>query len=104
MDDHPLTPLDWKRRAVKYYPEKVAVIDGAKRLTYRQFDQRVNRLSNALLSAGIGKGDHVALIMTNTHQLLESFYGLGQIGAVAVPVNYRLSADDIAYILNHSDS
>ena len=100
----PLTPLDWKRRAVKYYPEKVAVIDGEKRLTYKQFDERVNRLSNALLSAGIGKGDHVALIMTNTHQMLESFYGIGQIGAVAVPVNYRLSADDIAYILNHSDS
>ncbi|PRX38950.1 AMP-binding enzyme [Planifilum fimeticola] len=67
----PLTPLDWKRRAVKYYPEKVAVIDGEKRLTYKQFDERVNRLSNALLSAGIGKGDHVALIMTNTHQMLE---------------------------------
>jgi fatty-acyl-CoA synthase len=100
----PLTPLDWKRRAVKYYPDKVAVIDGAKRFTYREFDERVNRLSNALLRAGIGKGDHVALIMPNTHQMLEAFYGIGQIGAVTVPINYRLSGDDFAYILNHSES
>lgn len=100
----PLTPLYWKRRAVKYYPEKVAVIDGAKRFTYRQFDERTNQLSNALLSAGFSKGDHIAVIMTNTHQMLEAYYGIGQMGAVIVPINYRLNSDDIAYILNHSDS
>lgn len=99
-----LTPMDWKRRALRLYPDKVAVIDDEKRFTYRQFGQRVNRLSNALHDAGIRQGDHVAVIMTNTHEMLESFYGIGQIGAVVVPVNYRLNGEDIAYILNHSDS
>ncbi len=100
----PLTPLDWFRRAVKYYPEKLAVVDDEKRFTYRQFAERVNRLSNALRQAGIGPGDHVAVIMPNTHQMLECFYGICQLGAVMVPLNYRLNADDFAYILNHSDS
>lgn len=58
----PLTPLDWKRRAVKYYPQKVAVIDGEKEFTYREFGRRVDQLSSALNQAGIDQGDHVAVM------------------------------------------
>jgi fatty-acyl-CoA synthase len=100
----PLTPIAWKRRAVKLYPEKVAVIDGNKRFTYKQFNERVNRLSHGLSRLGVQAGDHVAVMAPNTHQMLEAFYGICQMGAVMVPLNYRLSADDFAYILNHSDS
>lgn len=100
----PLTPLDWKRRAIKYYPDKIAIIDGDKRFTYRDFGRRVNRLSNALQNLGIGPGDHVAVMLPNIHEMLECFYGICQIGAVMVPLNYRLTSDDFAYILNHSDS
>ena len=99
-----LTPLDWKRRAIKYYPEKVAVIDGEKQFTYKEFGQRVDKLSAALLKAGIQKGDHVAVMLPNTHYMLESFYGICQIGAVLVPLNYRLNAEDLEYIIKHSDS
>ncbi|BCJ88187.1 long-chain-fatty-acid--CoA ligase [Effusibacillus dendaii] len=100
----PLTPLDWKRRAVKYYPDKIAVIDDEKRFTYREFGKRTNQLSHALMSIGIQKGDHVAVMLPNTHEMLECFYGITQFGAVMVPLNYRLTSDDFAYILNHSDA
>jgi fatty-acyl-CoA synthase len=99
-----LTPLDWKRRAVKYYPKKTAVIDGEKEFTYQEFGERTDRLSVALHNAGIQKGDHVAVMLPNTHYMLECFYGISQLGAVMVPLNYRLSAGDLEYIINHSDS
>lgn len=100
----PLTPLDWKRRAVKYYPQKIAVIDGDKKFTYKEFGKRVDQLSVSLQKAGIKEGDHVAVMIPNTHYMLECFYGIGQLGAVMVPLNYRLSANELEYIINHSDS
>ncbi|MGJ9457769.1 long-chain-fatty-acid--CoA ligase [Oceanobacillus sp. CF4.6] len=100
----PLTPLDWKRRAVKYYPEKTAVIDGEKEFTYKEFGNRADRLSAALTEAGIQEGDHVAVMLPNTHYMLECFYGICQLGAVMVPLNYRLTAKDLEYIIHHSDA
>lgn len=100
----PLTPLDWKRRAIKYYPEKVAIIDEQKTFTYKEFGERTDQLSFALHSAGIQQGDHVAVMLPNTHYMLECFYGISQIGAVMVPLNYRLAAKDLEYIINHSDA
>ncbi|GAA0502716.1 acyl--CoA ligase family protein [Salinibacillus aidingensis] len=99
-----LTPLDWKRRAVKYYPEKIAVIDDRKTFTYREFTERTDQLSKALHQAGIQKGDHVAVMLPNTHYMLECFYGISQLGAAMVPLNYRLSAEDLEYIIQHSDA
>lgn len=100
----PLTPLDWKRRAVKYYPQKTAVIDGDKEFTYQEFGHRVDQLSAALQQAGIRAGDHVAVMLPNTHNMLECFYGICQLGAVMVPLNYRLTAEDLEYIIRHSDA
>lgn len=100
----PLTPIDWKRRAVKYYPHKVAVIDEEKKFTYKEFGQRTDQLSKALYSSGIEKGDHIAVMLPNTHYMLECFYGICQMGAVMVPLNYRLAAEDLEYIIKHSDS
>ncbi|MFC2949376.1 long-chain-fatty-acid--CoA ligase [Virgibacillus sediminis] len=100
----PLTPLDWKRRAVKYYPDKTAVIDDEKSFTYKEFAERADKLSEALYEAGIREGDHVAVMLPNTHYMLESFYGICQLGAVMVPINYRISSDDMEYIINHSDA
>ncbi|MFJ8065272.1 long-chain-fatty-acid--CoA ligase [Psychrobacillus sp. NPDC096426] len=99
-----LTPLDWKRRAIKYYPKKVAVIDGEKQFTYEEFGKRTDKLSAALVNAGLQKGDHIAVMLPNTHYMLESFYGICQLGAVQVPLNYRLNAEDLEYIIKHSDS
>lgn len=99
-----LTPLDWKRRAVKYYPKKVAVIDEEKQFTYEEFGERTDKLSVALHHAGVEKGDHVAVMLPNTHYMLECFYGICQLGATMVPLNYRLTAGDLEYIISHSDA
>jgi len=98
----PLTPLDFARRARKLYPTREAVIDGEIRLTYDEFFQRCDRWSAALQRLGVRQGDRVAYIAPNTHAQLESFYAVPQLGAVLVPINYRLTADDFVYLMNHS--
>src|ERR1041384_877500 len=98
----PLTPLDFARRARKLYGGREAVVDGALRLTYEQFLDRCDRWSSRLLELGVRQGDRVAYIAPNTHSQLESFYAVPQLGAVLVPINYRLTAADFAYLINHS--
>jgi fatty-acyl-CoA synthase len=98
----PLTPLDFLRRARKLHGRREAVVDGDVRLTYSQFGERCDRWSAALATLGVSKGDRVATIAPNTHQQLEQFYAIPQRGAVIVPINYRLSAEDFVYIANHS--
>jgi fatty-acyl-CoA synthase len=100
----PLTPLEFARRARKLYPQRLAVIDGDSRWTYAQFLDRCDRWSAALQKLGIAPGDRVAYLSPNTHAQLESFYAVPQIGAVLVPLNYRLTADDFVYLINHSGS
>ena len=98
----PLTPLEFARRTRKLYPEREALIDGELRLNYEQFFARCDRWSAALQALGVTPGDRVAYIAPNTHAQLESFYAVPQIGAVLVPINYRLTADDFVYLINHS--
>ena len=98
----PLTPLEFQRRARRLYGDREAVIDGALRLTYAEFFARCDRWSAALRRLGVGKGDRVAYVAPNTHAQLESFYAVPRIGAVLVPVNYRLAPDEIAWIVGHS--
>jgi fatty-acyl-CoA synthase len=100
----PLTPLEFGRRARKLYPNRVAVIDGESRWTYAQFLDRCDRWSAALQQLGIASGDRIAYLSPNTHALLESFYAVPQLRAVLVPLNYRLTADDFVYLINHSGS
>ena len=98
----PLTPLEFARRARKVYPERIAVIDGESRWTYAQFLERSDRWSAVLQQLGINAGDRVAYLTPNSHAQLESFYAVPQLGAVLVPLNYRLIADDFVYLINHS--
>ncbi|MGA8016466.1 MAG: long-chain-fatty-acid--CoA ligase [Candidatus Dormiibacterota bacterium] len=97
-----LTPLEFARRARRLYPEREAVVDGDLRLTFAQFFDRCDRWSARLSRLGVRPGERVAYIAANTHAQLESFYAVPQLGAVLVPINYRLSADDFEYIINHS--
>ena len=98
----PLTPLEFMRRTRRLHPQREAVVNGDFRLTYAQFFDRCDRWSAALQRLGVQQGDRVAYIAPNVHQQLESFYAVPQIGAVLVPINYRLSVDDFAYIIDHS--
>jgi len=100
--ENPLTPLDFLRRARKLYGAREAVIDGAVRLTYAEFAERCDRWRAGLMQLGVVKGDRVATISPNTHQQLEQFYAVPALGAVLVPINYRLSADDFVYVVTHS--
>src|SRR6201984_2398408 len=98
----PLTPLEFMRRTRRLHPQREAVVDGSVRLTYQQFFDRCDRWSAALQRLEVQQGDRVAYIAPNVHQQLESFYAVPQIGAVLVPINFRLTAEDFVYIINHS--
>ena len=87
----PLTPLKFMGRARRLYAQREAVIDGDLRLTYEQYFDRCDRWAATMQGLGIARGDRVAYIAPNTHAQLESFYAVPAIGAVLVPVNYRLS-------------
>jgi fatty-acyl-CoA synthase len=90
------------RRARRLYRDREAVVDGAVRLTYGQFVDRCERWAAHLHAAGVRQGERVAYIAPNTYAHLEAYYAVPLLGAVLVPVNYRLSADDFRYLVNHS--
>jgi len=97
-----LTPLEFARRARTLYGGREAVVDEDSGLTYSEFFERCDCWSAALQHFGVRAGDRIAYIAPNTRAQLESFYAVPQIGAVLVPINYRLTADDFAYLINHS--
>ena len=96
----PLTPVRFLRYAEQQFASKTAVVCGEDRFTYAQFADRAARLGGALQQAGIQPGDRVAFLSTNCHRLLEAYYGVLEAGAILLPLNIRLSADELAYILN----
>ncbi len=98
----PLTVNEFLYRSAVLYPEKLAIVDGERSISYGEFQARVNRLSHALLASGVRKGDRVCILSPNSHFFLESFYGVSQIGAILVPLNYRLVAADHEYIIGHA--
>jgi fatty-acyl-CoA synthase len=98
----PFTPLDFARRTRRLHGHRPAVVDGALRLTYEEFLGRCDRASAALERLGVRPGDRVAVIAPNTHSHLEQYYAVPQLGAVLVPINFRLTGDDWAFIVEHS--
>ena len=100
----PLSPLEFARRARALYSDREAVADGGERWTYGAFFDRCDRWSAALQRLGVRQHDRVTYIAPNTHAQLEAFYAVPQIGAVLVPINYRLTGADFAYMVNHSGS
>jgi fatty-acyl-CoA synthase len=96
-----LTPLGFLARSAAIYPDKVAVISGDRRFTYREFHERCRRFADALRRRGIGPGDTVAVLAPNVPALLEAHYGVPMAGAVLNALNYRLDARSIAFILQH---
>ena len=100
MKDEMLT-LDFLDRAVDIYGDVTGVVahDGTE-YTYTELNDRVNKLAHALAERGVGEGDRVALLAPNTHYFIETLYATNNLGAVFVPLNYRLAPDDFAYILD----
>ena len=98
----PLTPVRFLRYAEQQFPRKTAVVCQNLRFTYAQFGDRVWRLAGALRSAGVKPGDRVAFLSLNCHRLLEAYFGVLEARAVLLPLNIRLAAPELAYILNDS--
>jgi fatty-acyl-CoA synthase len=96
----PLTPVRFLRYAEAQFPGKTAVVCGEQRFTYIEFADRVARLAGALRAAGVRPGDRIALLSLNCHRLLEAYYGVLEAGAILLPLNIRLAAPELSYILN----
>ncbi|WP_198384154.1 AMP-binding protein [Roseomonas sp. KE2513] len=98
----PLTVTETLRRAVTIAPEVEAVVATSGRITFAALEREVARIRAALLAAGVGRGEHVGLLMGNGPRWVSIFLALGSIGAVTVPVNTRFQAEEMAYALRQS--
>jgi fatty-acyl-CoA synthase len=100
----PLTPLVFLDWAADAYPDRLAVVHGRRRYTWSEARQRCRRLASALAARGIGRGDTVALLLANTPEMIEAHFGVPMTGAVMVPLNTRLDAATITFVLEHSEA
>src|SRR5262245_32832046 len=100
----PLTPVSFLTRAASAFAEKVAVIDGTRRYTYRQLMERCARLASALDKLGVGRLDTVAIIASNIPEMIEAHFAVPMLGAVLNPLNTRLDAANIAFSLKHGSA
>jgi long-chain acyl-CoA synthetase len=92
------------QRALALYPQRVAVVDGNLRFTYRQLAERVQRLAAGLLGLGLKRGERVAILDWNSHRYLEMFYACAHAGLAFMPVNSRLAVPELRYVLKDSDA
>ncbi|MGW3346143.1 AMP-binding protein [Nonomuraea rubra] len=99
----PLTPTSFLERSASVFGPRLAVVDGGLELSYAELWERAQRLAGALAAAGVRPGDRVAVLAHNGHLLLESTFGVPAAGALLVPMNIRLSATELAYILDHAE-
>src|SRR3954447_21303103 len=97
----PLSPIGFLRRSASVYPNRISVIHGTRRYTWRQSLERCRRLSSALAKYGVGRGDTVALLAPSVPEAFEAHFGVPMAGAVLNALNFRLDAETIAFILGH---
>jgi len=100
----PLTPLDFLERTASVYPDRVGLIDGDERLTWKQLQQRCRQLASALKRRGVEKNHCVAVIAPNSKSIYEAHFAVPLAGAVLNAINTRLDAETIAYILEHGEA
>ena len=100
----PLTPLSFLPKAAAVFPNRTAVIHGARRFTWPEVYGRARRLASALKQAGVGHGTTVAAMLANTPEMVEMHFGPAMIGAVLNTLNTRLDAEAIAYMLDHGEA
>jgi fatty-acyl-CoA synthase len=106
----PLTIGDFLERAALVYGDRVAVVDepavpgSLGRITYAELHDRARALAVGLDALGLSTGDRVAIVSPNSARFLASYFGVSGFGRVLVPINFRLTADEIAYIVGHSGS
>jgi len=100
----PLTPISFLLRSASVYPNRLAVVHGERRYSWREALERCRRLASALAARGIGRGDTVALMAPNTPEAFEAHFGVPMAGAVLNALNIRLDPATIAFILQHGEA
>ena len=98
------TLADTLRRSARRVPDRLGLSCGATRWTYREFHGVCERLAAGLAARGIRRGDRVAVLARNSHGFVALRYALMRLGAIMVPINFMLHADDVAFILNHAEA
>ena len=91
-------------KAARSFPDRLAIAYGEQQWTYFEFNQRVNRLANALIKLGIGKGNTVSIIAYNCPQFLESLFACFKAGICTIPINFRLHPKEYSYMIHDSES
>jgi acyl-CoA synthetase (AMP-forming)/AMP-acid ligase II len=91
-------------KSARTFPQNLALAHGTRQWTYAQFNERANRLANALGRLGVRPGDHVAILMYNLPEMLESMFACFKAGNAAVPINFRLHPNEFAFIIDHSEA
>ena len=102
--NHLLTVADAVAAHARLHPHKIGARDSQRALTFSQWHERAGRLANGLLALGLVKGDRVALLAYNCIEWMEMYAALARAGLVAVPINFRLTAPEIAYIASHCEA
>jgi fatty-acyl-CoA synthase len=97
----PLTPLDFLARSARTWADRPAVVDGSRRFTYAEFEDRIARQAGGLRALGVAAGDRVAVLAPNSAMALEAHFGPMRIGAIVVMLNTRLASAELAWILRH---
>jgi len=100
----PLSPVSFLERAAYIWPQRVAVIHGHRRYTWQQTYDRSRRLAGALAALGVGTGDTVAAMLSNTPEMIEAHFGVPMTGGVLNTLNTRLDADTLAFMLDHGEA
>ena len=91
-------------QSARTFPDRPAIVYGRRVSTYARFNQRTNRLASALRRLGVERGDHVAILMYNRPEMLETLYACFKLGCAAVPINFRLHPKEFAFIVDHSEA
>jgi fatty-acyl-CoA synthase len=99
-----LTPITFLERSARIFPDRTAIIHGKARTNYAEFYTRARKLASSLAQKGIGKGDTVSAMLSNTPSMLEAHYGVPMTGAILHSMNTRLDATVIAFQIDHAET
>ncbi|MGC8605693.1 MAG: AMP-binding protein, partial [Desulfomonilaceae bacterium] len=100
----PMSPVRILRRAVKLYPNKIAIVDGHQSFSYLELQDRVNRVTHAVTNLGTSQRGRVAMLDYNTHRYMEMYFGMAQSSQALLPLNTRLSIDEYIHIINDAEA
>src|SRR4051812_40268780 len=90
---------DLLRRTARRHPEKLAIVHGDVRQTFAGLDETVNRAANAIRARGVAKGERIAILSHNSYEFVVCYFALARLGAISVPINFSLTAEEVAYVL-----